>query len=210
MAEHNQHDINIDQSGLKAGERIDLIKDKRGNVTGIKKSKSCFPSGTLITTPNGKKDISVLRKGDLVTSLNPKNQETAEKAVLKVIHHKKNRYDIYKIYLANGSVVKTTGIHSFLVENQWTKAKDLQTGSYLQITDCNGKVIKEKIKLISVKEECLAVYNLIVEDDFTFIANDCVVHSFTYLRFLRSVAWSFYSGLLSIADTSVSELKSIR
>lgn len=79
----------------------------------------CALAGTMIMTPNGKKDISLIKIGDLVNTL------VGPKKVTKTFVYKTNTY--YKIELENGNILNLTEDHKLMVQNgKWKKISDLK------------------------------------------------------------------------------------
>jgi len=152
---------------------------------------SCFPKGTQILTPNGTKDISELHIGDLVISIG-KNKETCINKVLKV----KNYSDkvIWSIKFNDESSIETTSSHSFLLGNKWVKSCDICSGDNLSYYS-NGHIVNKTVTSSSEIPLSTGVYNIYVENNFNFIADGMIAHSFSYFRLTRMALWSIYSIL---------------
>jgi hypothetical protein len=159
---------------------------KSWSASGSTPSNGCFPKGTKVLTPNGLVDISVLIKGDLVISIN-KNGEKVTNHIVKYIKHNGNQ--IWEILLSNGSVIRTTRIHSFQVYGKWKKASNIVKGETIK-DFINNKELKVISSSITIEKE--DVYNLIVDNNYNFIANSIVAHSFTRFRIGRVIFWSIY------------------
>jgi hypothetical protein len=145
---------------------------------------SCFPRGTKIDTPKGPTDIANIAVGDLVFSFCERQQRIQERRVIKAIAHRES--SIWTLELADGHVIRTTRMHSFRTELGWRRADHIQTGMKIMLSTSQMAIV------ISSREsqEIAAVYNLIVEGEFTYLASGTVAHSFTHLRRLRMLAWS--------------------
>ena len=155
----------------------------------------CFSAGTSILTPSGIRDIASLLPGDIVFGVNCKDGTLQPKPVLKVIRHRDNW--IWELALQNGSKVKTTSIHSFKSGAKWLKASNIKPGDVVQTANKFGRLEEQWVVrscALSVAED---VYNLIVKDNFTFVADGFVAHSFTYFRSMRMHFWSVASLLAS-------------
>lgn len=152
---------------------------------------SCFPKGTQIQTPFGLRDISELKIGDHVISYNKKGHKKTTRKILKAMSYKNT--NIWQLELANKSSIRTTSIHSFLSCGQWKKAKDICKGSTIMQLKEDGS-LEEAVIVASYKtKDVETVYNIIVEGDFSFLADGALVHSFTYFRGVRELLWSLPS-----------------
>jgi hypothetical protein len=150
---------------------------------------SCFPAGTLIATPIGDLDIATLGSGDLVTAFHERSGTSESRRILRKRLHR--GVQLWTMHFDDGSTIRTTRAHSFLVDGAWTKASGIVPGSKIQF-------------ITGIRKRCMAVeqheadhaadvYNLIVESEYTFIADGAIVHSFSYFRRLRKLAWETWS-----------------
>ena len=147
----------------------------------------CFPAGTSIATPEGACDIALLSKGDLVLAVDIHTGQIRKRKILKIAVHGANR--IWVLRFSDGSAIRTTAVHSFLVEGSWKKASQIRGGDTLAVSSPHG--LRDKTVVVSEATESVeTVYNLIVDGDFNFIADGILAHSFTYLRALKVAIWS--------------------
>jgi len=165
----------------------------KGAVEG--KKNGCFPAGTLITTAQGDLDIAAVREGDFVTALGSHGQVVKGRRVVRVLKHCRCR--IWRIRFADGQFVRTTAIHCFLVGANWVQARYLREGHLVSTVSPSGEVIFRRVSRSVGDDEIEDVYNLIVEDDFTFLAEGFVVHSFTRFRSFRTFYWKVRLALTS-------------
>jgi hypothetical protein len=147
----------------------------------------CFPAGTIISTPNGICDIARLSNGDLVLAVDIHTNQIRKRKILKVVVHDANK--IWVLRLSDGSVLRTTAVHSFLINGIWKKASQIREGDKLAVYSSQG-VRDITIDASEASDSVETVYNLIVDGDFNFIASGILTHSFTYLRTLRVILWS--------------------
>lgn len=145
-------------------------------------SSTCFPSGTMILTPHGERDIAVLSPGDLVVS--NENGVLRVQRVLDRPLHKGVR--LWIVTFADGTTVRTTRAHSFLTATGWKRAEKLIAHDSVFVVR-KGALSRESVFRSYASTEVEDVYNLIVENDYTFVADGAVVHSFSYARGLRSL-----------------------
>jgi len=163
---------------------------------------SCFPAGTLIATPIGDQDIATLASGDLVTAFHEPSGTSKSRRILRKRLHR--RVQLCTMYFDDGSTIRTTRAHSFLVDGAWTKASRIIPGSKIQFITGISK------RCMTVEQHeadhTAVVYNLIVESEYTFVADGAIVHSFSYFRRLRKLAWETWSrcrnacGLLLVTN----------
>ncbi len=175
-----------------AGYRQYLEEQKRSSGGGGG-GGGCFPAGTMIHTEFGRKDISSISKGDYVISINKISGRAESKRILKVQRHSNN--SIWVLELTDGKKVKTTSVHSFSSNGKWVKASKLKSGDSITITNGQGNIQDGCVVSSFPLHQTEAVYNLIVEDNFSFVAEGFVVHSFTSLRLIQTSFWSLVSSL---------------
>jgi Pretoxin HINT domain len=147
----------------------------------------CFPSGTIISTPSGGQNIASIQSGDYVSSVDIGTGEIAACRVLSVRRH--SARNIWRITFEDGHQVRTTSVHSFRVVNGWKKASRVCPGDKVLFYDARGAAQVKNVRDSCSDRECEDVFNLIVENHFNFVADGALVHSFTYLRAVRVIAW---------------------
>ena len=149
---------------------------------------TCFPGSTAILTPGGARRIDQIREGDLVLARNPRTGEIEAKVVLA--RHDHEIADIHVLALTGGSAIETTPNHSFRSNDRWVCADRLKAGDLLETISADGSAAMVAVErpLAYIRRD--AVYNLVVADHFSFVANGSVVHSFTRARSLQCLAWT--------------------
>ena len=165
---------------------------KPNNSTPI--NNSCFPKGTMILTPRGTKEISQLNEGDYVISIGNDRRAYTNK-ILKVKSY--TNKPLWSIMFNDGTSIKTTSSHSFLVENKWIKSLNIKQDDSISCYE-NGNIIIKKVISSFEITATNDVYNLYVENNFNFIADGVMAHSFSYFRLTRMTLWSMYSIMLNI------------
>lgn len=141
----------------------------------------CFIDDDIpIYTDIGYKKIGDIKVGDFV--LTHKNRY---KKVLRLYREKNYQDEIIEFFWKAHDFVsiqslKVTLEHSFLIKNEWKKAKDIKVGDLLNLYQVfslksslfsNTPVIKiRKVKLQKAK----TLYNFAVEEDESYIANGIV------------------------------------
>lgn len=159
-------------------------------------SSGCFPAGTRIEIPIGTMPIEALSVGYRVVGVSLDTGVKRACKILKVTSHPQN--SIWEIALSENRKIRTTAIHSFYSDGKWRMAKSLEKGDFMLHLSERG--VFEEVEIIESKliPLCLPVFNLIVEEDFTFIADGALAHSFSRFRGLRKVYWTFRSKAASL------------
>ena len=130
----------------------------------------CFTADTLVSTPHGQVRIDELKEGSLVVSFDDKGK-TYEAKVLKVHIHEGEK--VYRYGFWGGEYLDATPNHWVL--NQYNAF--VAIGS-LGFDDCLIDVMGHLRPMTSRKDLGTAtVYNLTVERQHTFIANNIRVHN---------------------------------
>ena len=143
----------------------------------------CFVPSTKILMGDGShKFIQDVKLGDLVQSWN--GREFESRAVTRLYQSISNQ--LVKIETKTGEVTWCTPDHPFLVGGwRWVPAKKLDSQSILMDADQNIVPVRsvEKYEIGSVKSSSElgdfdgVVYNLEVQDNHTYVANNLVVHN---------------------------------
>lgn len=179
----------------------------RGTITVPDKPSSgpqngCFPSGTMVITPSGVRDIADLNEGDLVLA-RVEGTTTGWRArrILKKVTYAS--YGIWMLEFHDGSFVRTTASHSFLVNGKWIRASKISAGDLVATRDTGG-IFGQKVatRFISTNET-EDVHNLIIEGEFNFVADGVLANSFTYFKLARRLAWSLYGTCISTLSREV-------
>ena len=158
-----------------------------------KKIPSCFPAGTLIETPHGVLDIAAVKEGDHVLAFDPRQAALRTRRILKVCKHEQSR--IWEIGFTDGSRIRTTAIHSFRVAGTWKQARHVGECDDVCGLDASGQMATRQVASSSPTTNVEEVFNLIVEGEFSFVADGVVAHSFSYFKALRVLWWTVYGAL---------------
>jgi hypothetical protein len=130
----------------------------------------CFLKGTKISTPQGNKSIENIKVGDEVVCFDDKGN--LHVSIVESINSHKNQ-DVYKYSVWNGESLYATPNHWVLTsENSFSEIGKLN--EMLTLVDTNGG-LKPITKAEYFGKE--TVYNFIVKDYHTYIANDIRVHN---------------------------------
>lgn len=153
------------------------------------KSSTCSPGETKILSPFGMIRIDSIKEGDRLVSRSRTGEIVEDASVLKVMKHKNAQ--IYGLTLQDGSVIRTTGSHSFLTHLGWRRADKIESGFRIQTFPDGWKEVQQSAQ--TSDEE--PTYNLIVDRTYTFIAEGALVHSFTKFRSVQCMIWSAISTI---------------
>jgi hypothetical protein len=140
-------------------------------ISGAKGGKGCFAMGTLIDTNKGKKPIESILPGDLVKSFSHDGEISFQK-VTDTFYHKKQ--SVAKVTLWNEETLVVTDNHWFLTElNTFKEIKHFNRDETLVSFDKQKLIIKS----IELDYALVDTYNLTIDNNNTYIANDVFVHN---------------------------------
>ena len=148
-----------------------LGKDTRMSVesliTGI--GRQCLTEDSFISTDNGLKQITDIKKGDVVLSKND-NDEIIETVVTHL--HYNGIHPVYIVTFKDGKFIKSTDNHRYFTDDGWKYLSELDSGSKVLNIDNNYSIIHSIIALGNEK-----VYDLTVPETANFYANGLCVHN---------------------------------
>jgi hypothetical protein len=136
----------------------------------------CFPHGTFVETPAGRRRIETLRVGDLVTSLAAGGEPIA--VHIEAVFRTDNR--LWEVATAAGVIV-TTETQPLCI-SLGTSGGQVQTAGKLQPGDTilrweSGTPKSETVESVRQTERIEPVINLVLEGGEYFIASGCVARS---------------------------------
>lgn len=147
-----------------------LLKRELYRESEDRETFGCFLKGTKISTPQGTKFIENINVGDEVICFDDKGN--LHTSIVESINSHKNQ-EVYKYSVWNGEPLYATTNHWVLTsENSFSEIGKLN--EMLTLVDTNGG-LKPVIKAEYFGNE--TVYNFIVKDYHTYIANDIRVHN---------------------------------
>jgi hypothetical protein len=189
QADQAKHDAANRMWQQRANEKASYQAQERKKTNEAWKASGggCFPKGTQILTPNGTRDIATLSRGELVVTINPKENKEEVRRILKTISHSNRR--IWQLEFSDGSVIRTTSVHSFFIAGKWKKASQIKIGEAVILS---GKSKPDCVKTVVTSKpttESEDVYNLIIDRDFNFLVEGVVAHSFTYFKRTKMWVW---------------------
>lgn len=153
------------------------------------KSSGCFPKNTAVLTPVGLKAISNLKEGDVVLSYDVSKEKLLASRILKAIKYPAN--NIWEMTF-DDVCIRTTASHSFLLhDGTWKKTSEIKLGDKVKFID-GFKRVTSLGQTTDIEE----VYNLIVEENYNFVADGVIAHSFSYFRAVRMFFYSFKAGFV--------------
>ncbi len=146
---------------------VGTIATTLGNAFG----KACFVANTAVTTLSGATVIQSVRPGDYVLSYNADTGTTEYKQVVDV--YKKSTTTLVDVCY-NNTVTTCTPEHPFYVGGKWVSAGELHAGNILTLDDGTTAVVTSTRTYSVLPTD---VYNLQVEDNHNYYANDALVHN---------------------------------
>ena len=136
------------------------------------KGGGCFPAGTAIATPQGKKAIEQLAAGDEILAVDEQGHTVRTRVKTIFI----NKSPLVQIETPDGSFM-ATGDHPVSIgQGKFRRIDDLHAGDPITRWE-NGRLIEGKIGRINHANSKSLVFNLEVNEPHTFIAGGIVVHN---------------------------------
>lgn len=148
----------------------DFLKNRFLYMNPEPQEYGCFSADTKITTAQGVKSIQDIKVGDKVICFDDKGE--LHTSIVESINKHDNQ-DVYKYSIWNGEALYATSNHWVLTsENSFSEIGKLN--EMLTLVDINGG-LKPITKVEYIGKE--TVYNFIVKDYHTYLANDIRVHN---------------------------------
>lgn len=153
----------------------------------------CFVSGTKISTPTGYKNIEDIKMGDLVYSYNHKEN----KVEIKKVNYLFNKHvdKIVTITSTSGEIIECSVNHPIYCNGKYIRAEHIKKGDTLYelqkktTRQEKGYTIREfRVENIKIQKQGnigeprqsnggIKVYNIGVEDNNNYFANNILVHN---------------------------------
>lgn len=127
---------------------------------------TCFVGDTKISTPSGEVEIKDIKEGDLILSYNDKTGKMEESKVTKAFEHQATGY------LVVNDKLKVTSAHPMHINGKWQEIGKAKIGNKLLTKD--GEEIIRTIKIVN---EDVPVYNLEVENNHNYYAENYLAHN---------------------------------
>jgi len=174
-------------------------------------SNLCLSGETKIKTKNGIKDLKDIIKGDFVLSYNIKIKKEEYKKITNFSLMNKSA-EVIKIETETETIICTPN-HEIFTENRgYVFAKDLIKTDILRITN-ELSLKKERMIKITFLKKKIPVYDITVEDNHNFYANNILVHncteinipSFCFGDFEVNIKKGYKGALDSLFDDAIEE-----
>lgn len=133
--------------------------------------KSCFVEGTQVCTSNGNKSIEDINVGDYVLSF---DEKTGKQSYNKVLDTYSRSVDKLCEVTVGSTVITSTLNHPYFVEGEWVEASKLKAGDKVLLSNNSVEEVK---RVNTIDSPDTTVYNLNVESDHTYYAEDVLVHN---------------------------------
>jgi hypothetical protein len=157
---------------------------QRGGGGGSRGPAGCFPADTSIATPHGSRPIGDVLAGTWVLGFDQRTSTLVPARVLARRVYRRGRVWTIPVDSPASPGVRTTRWHPFLTPRGFVRAHALRAGD--RLLDADGRWLT--VSSVSASATRTTVYNLITDNDHTYVAAGVVVHSFAFLRTLRT-AW---------------------
>jgi hypothetical protein len=131
----------------------------------------CFPAGTVVRTPAGTQPIERLREGDAVTTIDPGGAAASAKVV--AVFTTTNR--LLEVRTDAGNLLTTVTQPVSLAGGGFRQAGELTPGD--RIWRWEGERREVTVRSVSTTGREAPVFNLILRDRATFVANGFLVRS---------------------------------
>ncbi len=132
----------------------------------------CFTGDALISTPFGEKKISSLSAGDEVFSYALGNL-----VPVKVLYVYKTTAEQSFVVSTKETSFEVTGEHLIAIDfGEFKQAKNLVVGDKVLVL-VDGKLEEQIISSITLNTQLIEVYNLLVDKENLFFANNVLVHN---------------------------------
>ncbi len=125
----------------------------------------CFPAGTMVDTPDGPKAIETIRVGDMVIVIGSAKPGSV---AVRSVYRTDNR--LIELQTDAGNLFTTETQPFMLVTGEFRAAGELAPGNAILRWDGNY-CIQANVKGVVSTEREAPVFNLIVGDSATFVAN---------------------------------------
>lgn len=129
-------------------------------------TKSCFPAGTKVHTPDGLKNIEELKEGELVLTYNEITKQQEYKVIL--VRHERFTQQMLTIELPTGEFIRVTPEHRFFCNDEWIQAGNLKAGDLLHLKGGNYTTVIS-IEILPHYEK---VYNFDIADNENYYVTE--------------------------------------
>lgn len=191
MTSKEQMQIDADRRTAEANRHANQQYEKALKGEKGKPTNSCFPAGTKVLTNLGRRRIEEISVGEYVVSINPITGQKQICRVLKSLKH--DPCEIVQLGFSNGTSLRTTATHSFRSDNSWKAVFSMVVGDTMSFFGTDNGLSSKTISSITMTGKSESVYNLITENQHTFLAEGAIAHNFTYFRKTRSTYWRILS-----------------
>lgn len=189
--------------GKKADGSWDTPDGKSPQTTG---TNSCFPASAAVMVPGGSKPIGEIAAGEMVLAVDGRGN-CMPRRVLRALRHPPA--DTVTISLSTGRSLVVTPNHSVWVNGRLEQAGHVRPGDAIRVRLDGGVLGVAVVESACIRPGSEAVCNLVVEQDFTFVVEGVIAHSFTRFRMARTVYWTVWVAIaarLSLSGLSKSLL----
>lgn len=158
----------------KEFEQIDFETDRYGETLPRLEDKNnhCLTGDSVVITENGEELLKNIKESGKILSYNTNTNSFEFKPYFDKRVTRKNA-TIVEVQLESDRTVKMTPDHLVLTTKGWKEIQDCNEETEI----ISYEITTEKIKKITFLKEKEDVYNLEVEDNHNYVANNIVVHN---------------------------------
>lgn len=178
----------------------EILKKHQGSLISC---EQCFPAGTSIQTPTGAIDIASAKQGDIVLAFDASGNTLHNRRILKIRACGKNQ--IWELQFKDGKKLRTTGSHSIRLEGAWKQVRNIVKGESVCCFGVSGQIAIREVACSIPTADVQEVFNLIVEENFSFVADGVIAHSFAYFRKARMAWWTLICTLRDLTKSTASQ-----
>ena len=188
------------ERGYQTGTYVNQDELRKQSSGGGGGGGACFPQGSLVSTPFGKRGIETFEIGDLVLSWSSKQRAWEPVRVLKKIEHKGAR-KISKVTFGDGNTLRATPEHSVLTNRGWLRVAKLSPGDQLLCEGSDANLMSRRVASLSKSQDAL-VFNLVTEHHHNFVVDGAIAHNFTLFRSIRIAFWQLRTWFDAVQQNS--------
>lgn len=191
--EYNKSRALNDRVGDKYGRDSDInhsdqgkyAREQRRSASGD--TKGCFTGNTRVLTSSGWVQMADIRENDFAITVDTRTQNISVQKVRRV-KVSKSTIRIWNINTSQQSnPIRTTFSHQFRVSSKWLPTWRLRQGQFFYSLDEKRNWSKNEILDIEKTSDFERVYNLVTEQNCTYVVEGAVVNCFGYAINIRTL-----------------------
>jgi hypothetical protein len=149
-----------------------------------REASSCFPLDARVATPVGDRLLESVKPGQVVWGYNDRTRAQTLTTVSSVSVH--DRVDVSRLEFAGGGTMSGTASHPVLTTRGWRRIRDVKRGDLIWTRISDGSVKAKRVVGLHPAWSTRRVGSLTTGFPGTYFIDGVVVHSFVWLRSVRS------------------------